>query len=191
MYAQHKKLFIMMNKALFLDRDGVINKDLNYVYKLEDLHFVPGIKQLIKRAYHSKYKIICISNQSGVGRNYFSLQDMNKFNQTINIYLENNNCPKIEAFYCAIGSPEDAKNNFREIGFFRKPFPGNFLIAKSDFNINLEKSIMVGDSWSDVVAANAAGVRNVYLYSKTSTIRQCNSCCIKINHLNQVKIGEQ
>ena len=77
-----------MKRALFLDRDGVINADLNYVHRLDDLHFIPGLFELLNRAMEKWSKITYTTNQSGVGRGYFSLQDLKKFNNLINYKLK-------------------------------------------------------------------------------------------------------
>lgn len=178
-----------LNRALFLDRDGVINEDLNYVYLLKDLSFVPGIFELLERASEKRLKIICITNQSGVGRGYYSFMDLKKFNNYINYTLSDYGHPKIDKFYCSIASPEQAKINFREFGFTRKPFPGSFLAAKAEFNLDLENSIMVCDRWGDMVAATAAGIRNAYLLGQNTQIQDEHcKCYTSITCLSQIKM---
>ena len=176
-------------KALFLDRDGVINKDINYAHRLEDLSFIPGILKLIERAECKGYHIICISNQSGVGRGYFSMDELEEFNLNINYKLSECGVANIEKFYCATATPIQAETEFRKYGFTRKPFPGNFLAARADFNLDLKNSIMVGDRLSDIVAATAAGVRNAYLLQSNEQEHGIYCGCYKkITSLSQVVI---
>ena len=156
----------MKNKALFLDRDGVINVDKNYVYKICDIEFIDGIFNLIQCANKLGYLVIVITNQSGIGRGFFSEEDLEKTNNWII-----NECKKKEALINAIyfcpthpikGLGEYKKNDNR-----RKPNPGMFLEAAKDHNVDLSNSIALGDKVTDMDAAYSSGIKHLFFLSNT------------------------
>lgn len=142
-------------KALFLDRDGTINLDHGYTFEHEKIEFIDGIFELCKNAQKQGYKIIVITNQSGVDRGYYTLEQMNSCNDFIKDEFKKQGI-EITDFYCCpyLEHPD------------RKPLPGMFLKAKDRYNIDMENSIAVGDKERDVEAALNAGVKNVYLFDK-------------------------
>jgi len=149
-----------VKKALFLDRDGVINIDHGYVSKPENFEFVDGILDFIKNAQKKGYLPIVVTNQSGIGRGYYSLEDFEKLTDWM---LEKMRQAGIEidrsqVFYCP-HPPEVGCN-------CRKPMPGMLLEAKEHFNIDMKNSWMIGDKQSDIEAAKNAGVGNTYLTEK-------------------------
>ena len=146
-----------MQKALFLDRDGTINVDYGYVYQIEKFQIIDGIFELCQKAQEKGYLIIVITNQSGIERNYYTLEDFkNLTNHMIKIFKEQN-IQIHDVFYCpSLNSPD------------RKPNPGMFLKAKEKYNIDMNASISVGDKTTDIQAAEKAGVgKNFLLIEKT------------------------
>ena len=142
-----------MNKALFLDRDGVINIDFVYVHKIEDFVITDFIIDFCKN-YQNEYLIIVISNQAGIGRGLFTENDLFVLDKYMkNLFLENG--IKITASYYCPHHPDDNCS-------CRKPKPGLILQAYKDFNIDLENSILVGDKMSDLEAGFNAGIKNLY-----------------------------
>lgn len=146
-----------MNKALFLDRDGVINKEKNYLYKIEDFEFIDGVFETCKYFQDKGYLIIVITNQAGIARGKYTEKDyqiltdwmMNEFKkQDINI-KKVYHCPHHPDFS---GECE-----------CRKPNPGMILQAQQEFDIDLSQSILVGDKNSDIEAGINAGVKMNYL----------------------------
>lgn len=126
-----------MEKAVFLDRDGTINYDNGYTYKIEDLKIYDDIIPLIKKYYDNNYLIIVISNQSGINRGFFTVNDMNEFNNEIKkIFLENGIEIK-EFFYCPHKPDEHCH--------CRKPETGMIEEAVKKYNIDLKNSIFIGD----------------------------------------------
>jgi D-glycero-D-manno-heptose 1,7-bisphosphate phosphatase len=146
-----------MKKALFLDRDGVINKDFGYVHKVEDLEYIDGIFDLCSKAISLGYIIIVITNQSGIARGIFSEKDFIFFMKKI---LNDFNAKGItikDFYYCPYHM--DAKiKKYKKDSYLRKPNPGMILDAVKKNHIDIKKSIMIGDKLSDMQAAIKAGI---------------------------------
>jgi D-glycero-D-manno-heptose 1,7-bisphosphate phosphatase len=143
-------------KVAFLDRDGVINKDTDYLYKIDDFEFthncVTGLKQLT----HNGYKLIVVTNQSGIGRGYYTEQDYQTLTEW---YLEEllKQDVSIQAVYHCPHSPEDNCD-------CRKPKAGLFFQALKQYpEIDVSQSLMIGDKLSDLQAANRADVQRLIL----------------------------
>jgi len=145
----------MKNKAVILDRDGVLNKDLGYVYKIEDFEIIVGAVQALKKIQKAGYKLIVITNQSGVGRGYYSLVEMEKFNSLLISELEKEGI-KIEKIYYCPHLPDDNCQ-------CRKPkvLLGNNAIK--DFNIDVLQSYGVGDKDSDTQFVKNLGIKTIVL----------------------------
>jgi D-glycero-D-manno-heptose 1,7-bisphosphate phosphatase len=148
------------NKAAFFDRDGTINVDTVHTYKTEELRFIAGVPELIRRCNDEDFLVIVITNQSGIARGLFTEADMLKFHEYMNRRLHNEYGAHIDAFYFCPHHPD-----FSGDCGCRKPKPGLIQQAIRDFNICVEQSVMFGDSDSDVKAATAAGVRAVLINS--------------------------
>lgn len=144
-------------RALFLDRDGVINIDHGYVHRPEDFEFVEGIFRLCQTASKLGYLIIVVTNQAGIGRGYYSEQQF----QTVSDWMCQqflNHGVSIERVYHCPFHPEHGIGEYRRESFFRKPNPGMILQAAKDYGLNLASCILVGDKASDVQAGKAAGI---------------------------------
>ncbi|WP_287954738.1 HAD family hydrolase [Acidiplasma sp.] len=126
-----------MKRAVFLDRDGTINYDKGYTYKLEDLKIYDDIIPILKKYYDNGYIIIVISNQSGINRGYFTVNDMKKFNEGIKrIFMEHGIV--ISDFYFCPHKPEENCE-------CRKPKTGMVEQAVKKYGIDLKNSIVIGD----------------------------------------------
>ncbi len=147
-----------MNKALFLDRDGVINIDSGYVYKIEDFIFCDGVFEALRHFQNLGYLIIIITNQSGIGRGYYKKEDfVNLTNYMLDEFKKKNIHVK-KVFFCP-HAPEEKCT-------CRKPKPKMILDAIKEFDIDTKNSIMVGDKLSDVEAGASAGVGKLFLIGK-------------------------
>lgn len=162
-------------KALFLDRDGVVNRDFSYVYELEKLEFMPNIFEIVKFFYDKGYLIFIITNQSGVGRGYFSEEQMNIFNNAI-IKEFSNHQINIAKIYACLHTPNDNCE-------CRKPKAGMIIKACKEFNIDLANSIFIGDKPSDMQAAFNANIKNRYLFSDNENYENAK----KISDLLDIK----
>ena len=148
----------MKNKAVFLDRDGTLNEDPGYLGNPEDLILFPDTGpslSLLKNKYH--FLLIVISNQSGIARGLISDDDVVSVNNELNRKLSEFNV-QIDAFYYCPFHPDF--NNEDEC-VCRKPSPKMIIDAASDFNIDLSKSYIIGDSELDILAGINAGVKTV------------------------------
>ena len=146
-----------MNRAAFFDRDGTINVDTGYLYEPEKLKFIPGVPELIKKYNDEGYLVIVITNQSGIARGMFTVEQMERFNKYMNQRLQNEYGAHIDAIYVCPHLPEITGECD-----CRKPKPGLFLRAIRDYNIDPAESVAYGDSERDRDAAITAGVRNNY-----------------------------
>ncbi len=138
-----------LTKALFLDRDGIININTHYPHIASELQFIEQIIPIAKHFSENGFKIIVTTNQSGIGRGYFKFNDYKECCERIDQFFEENNL-KIEDWYHSpfISSGIDGYN-FDSL--LRKPSPGMFLLAASKHHIDLESSLMIGDSLSDQI----------------------------------------
>lgn len=139
-------------KALFLDRDGVINVDRGYVYKREDFEFIPGIFDVCRAAKLLGYLIIVVTNQSGIERGYYTEQEFIALNDWMLGVFKDSGVDIDRVYYCPhLDSPD------------RKPRPGMIRRAAEEFDIDLSSSILIGDKNTDVQAGIAAGVGTNFL----------------------------
>ncbi len=146
------------NKALFLDRDGVINKNVGYVFSMKNFIWLKNVKKAIKYAYNKNYLIIVISNQSGVARGFYTENDVKKLHKEINKQLRKINCKIHDFFYCPY-HPKYGSKKYKKDSFLRKPNPGMILKAIKKWNIDKSKSIMIGDQKTDMIASKKAGLK--------------------------------
>ncbi|AKR43376.1 D-glycero-beta-D-manno-heptose 1,7-bisphosphate 7-phosphatase [Methylophilus sp. TWE2] len=153
-----------MNKALFLDRDGVINIDKGYVHKPEDCEFVDGIFELVKRANDLNYKVIIVTNQAGIARGYYTEDQFKSFSEWMQQKFQERNS-KIDHIYYCPHHPESGLGKYLARCECRKPRPGMFMQAKIDFNLEMESSLMIGDNITDLQAAKSASVGELYLFN--------------------------
>ena len=148
----------LKNKALFLDRDGVINKNFGYVFSAKNFVWLKNVKMAIKYAYIKKYLIIVVTNQSGVARGYYSENDIRKLHSEINKQLKTINCKIHDFFYCPY-HPKHGNKKYKKDSFLRKPNPGMILKAANKWNIDLSKSLMIGDKKIDMIAAKRSNLK--------------------------------
>jgi len=155
----------MPNKALFLDRDGVVNKDSHFVIRKEDFIWTEGIFEICRHFLSKNYLIIIITNQSGIARNYFSEDDLLGLHEYMVSVLNGENIKITDIYYCS--SIDDNHPN-------RKPNPGMFLKAMEKYSIDMFSSVSIGDKERDIIAARKAGVGTNILFTK-NTITQTSA----------------
>jgi len=145
--------------ALFLDRDGVVNIEKNYLHKIEDFEFIDDIFALCKKYQDLGYQIIVVTNQSGIARGYYSEEDFERLTRWMVDVFDREDI-HIRAVYHCPHHP-DISGACR----CRKPEPGMLLEAAEKYNIDLKNSLLVGDSERDITAAHRAGLKETYLFS--------------------------
>jgi len=150
-----------MNKAVFLDRDGVINKERkDYVKTINELEIFPNISKCIKELKKNNYLVIVITNQSAINRGLTNLQKINDIHNKIQTFLETFNT-KIDAFYICPHRPD-------ENCLCRKPHSQMIIQASNDFDIDLQSSWMIGDNDSDILAGKNAGCKNIKIENNSN-----------------------
>jgi len=145
----------MAIKTIFLDRDGVINKEVNYLFKIDDFHFIDGIFEACQIFNKLGYKIIIITNQSGISRGFYNESDFNILSKWMISEFERHNVKILDIFYCP--------HSFDSKCGCRKPKPGMFFKAKEKHSINMQNSWMIGDKETDIDAARSSGINNTIL----------------------------
>ena len=140
------------SRAFFFDRDGVINADHGYVFRIGDFHFMEGIFPVLRHLSAKGYLLIVVTNQSGIGRGYYTENDFDTLTAWMNQQLVDEGVELAAVYHCP-HSPDAGCG-------CRKPEPGMFLLAEKEHNLDLSLSWMMGDKVSDMQAAEAAGIEN-------------------------------
>lgn len=153
-------------RALFLDRDGVINHEVGYLHRFEDVRWMEGIFALCRAAKALRYRLIVVTNQSGIARGLYTTQD---FEQLMHWMRAEFRCQgaELDAVYYCPYHPKHGIGKWRREHEDRKPGPGMLLRAAHDLGLDLRASLLIGDRCSDVAAANAAGLRQAFLLRGT------------------------
>ena len=177
---------ILGRRALFLDRDGVINVDHGYVSRQEDFHFVDGIFELCRAAKRHGYLIIVITNQAGIGRGYYTEEAFWTLTDWMCGVFRAEGADIDKVYFCPT-HPEHGIGKFRVESDFRKPGPGMLLQAADDFRLDLPGSLLVGDKESDIQAGIAAGVgRNVLFRPEAPFAGAETSADAEVGNLTEV-----
>lgn len=155
-----------LRPALFLDRDGVVNRDEGYVSRPAQVRFVPGVFDLCRVAKSRQYKIIVVTNQSGIARGLYSEEDFHLLMQWIAERFAREHA-SIDAYYYCPHHPDGGVERYRKDCPDRKPNPGMFLHAAQDHEIDMHRSVLVGDRCSDILAGAAAGIGQLVLLADT------------------------
>ena len=147
--------------TLFLDRDGVLNVDHGYVHRWEDFDWIPGAQAAVRRFNAAGWLVIVVTNQSGIGRGYYTEDEMHALHERMQAALAEAGA-RIDAFYYCPQHPEAAQEAYRHPDPpDRKPNPGMLLKALAEWPVDRERSVMVGDKPADLEAAMRAGVRGL------------------------------
>lgn len=174
-----------VSPALFLDRDGVINHEVGYLHRAQDVTWVEGIFSLARTAIRLGYKLVVVTNQSGIARGYYTMADFQSLMDWMRAEFAAQQAP-LDAVYLCPYHPEHGVGEYRREHIDRKPGPGMLLRAARDLSLDLKQSVMVGDRCSDIAAANAAGLRQAFLISGTET-RLCPGHAISLDALSEVE----
>lgn len=149
-------------KAVFFDRDGVLNVDKDYLHTIEDFEWIDGAKESIVFLTKNNYTVFVVTNQSGIARGFYTVDDMNKLHEFMAAEIKQAG-GNIEKFYFCPHLPGGKVKEFAIECDCRKPKPGLLLQALREYAIDKERSFLIGDKPRDVESAAAAGIKG-YLY---------------------------
>lgn len=144
-------------KAAFIDRDGVINEERNYVHRIEDFVLLPGVVEGLKLLHNEGYRLIMVTNQAGIARGYYSQAAMERLHDHLAAELAKRGV-MFDAIYFCPHHPQGSVAGLAVECNCRKPAPGMLLQATKDFDLDLAASVLIGDKLSDVMAGKNAGV---------------------------------
>lgn len=156
----------MSERALFLDRDGVVNVEIGYLHRAEEVRFVEGIFSLCRTAMRLGYRLIVVTNQAGIARGYYTEADFEMLMVWMREALRAEGVELDAVYYCPF-HPEHGIGEYRREHEDRKPSPGMLRRGAREFGVELAESVMVGDRCSDIAAANAAGLRQAFFIRGT------------------------
>ncbi|MFX1316551.1 MAG: D-glycero-beta-D-manno-heptose 1,7-bisphosphate 7-phosphatase [Promethearchaeota archaeon] len=143
------------NRAIFLDRDGVINKEVNYLSTPNRFEFIPGSIEALKILKQKGFLLIVITNQAGIARGLFSEETLNQIHKKMKRILKQNGVYLDDLFYC----PHHP--DFTGVCDCRKPNPGMILEAQKKYNIDLQASFMVGDTLIDIETGKLVNCKTI------------------------------
>jgi D-glycero-D-manno-heptose 1,7-bisphosphate phosphatase len=158
----------MRERALFLDRDGVVNEEVGYLHRVDEVRFVDGIFSLCRTAMGLGYKLIVVTNQAGIARGYYSEEDFYAVMEWMRDALRAEGVELDAVYHCPF-HPEHGVGRYKREHEDRKPGTGMLRRGAAELGVSLAESVMVGDRCSDVAAANAAGLRQAFLMAGTES----------------------
>ena len=170
-----------MNKALFLDRDGIVNVDNEHLYRIEDVEFIPGIFDLCRCFQDKCYLIFIITNQAGIPKGLYTEQDFAHLMKWIIQQFKDEGVEISKVYHCS------HHPDFTGSCKCRKPEPGMFLEAKVEFDLDMEHSINLGDKASDIEAGRSAGIKQNVLLRNNLYSGGEDACDSIINKLEELK----
>lgn len=147
----------LLRPAAFIDRDGVINEERNYVHRVDDFVFLPGVIEGLRRFQSMGYVLVVVTNQAGIARGLYSEADFDRLNDYMLLELRTLGIKISGVYHC----PHHPHGSVKELAVnceCRKPRPGMLLAAARDLGLSLERSVLVGDKHSDIEAGQSAGV---------------------------------
>lgn len=145
---------------MFLDRDGTINVEKEYLYKVKDFEFIPGAPEAIRKLKAAGFLVIVVTNQSGVARGYYGLDDVARLHEHMSAELAKHGA-SVDAFYVCPHHPDARVAELRIECDCRKGAPGMLLRAAAEHGIDLGRSYMVGDKLADIEAGEGAGCSTI------------------------------
>ena len=160
-----------MTRAVFLDRDGTINVEKNYLWRCNDFEFLPGVPQALRRLQDAGFLLVVVTNQSGVARGYYEMADVSRLHDYMIRRLSDFTVTLAGIYVCPHHPDGVPGNPFATECHCRKGEPGMLLQAAEDLGIDLSQSYMIGDKLSDIEAGYRAGCLPVLVASGNDTNR--------------------
>ncbi len=162
--------------AVFLDRDGTINVEKNYLYKVEDVEFIDGVLEALRKLSDAGFLLVIITNQSGIARGYYTEEDYETLNSWLLRTFDENGINIAASYFCP-HLPDAAVEKYRTTCTCRKPGTGLFEQAVKDFDIDLKKSFAIGDKIRDLAICEKSDCKGFLIgrNEKTEIIEKvCN-----------------
>jgi D-glycero-D-manno-heptose 1,7-bisphosphate phosphatase len=175
----------MKQRALFLDRDGVINHEVGYLHRVEEVRFVDGIFSLCRTAAALGYRLIVVTNQAGIARGFYSEADFDLLMAWMKDAFHAEGVELDAVYHCPF-HPEHGIGKYKQEHEDRKPGTGMLRRGVREFGVELQASVMVGDRCTDIAAANAAGLRQAFLIRGTE-LGECGGQYIGVARLSEVE----
>lgn len=160
-------------RAVFLDRDGTINEEREYLHRVEEFAFIPGVPEAIRDLRRAGFLVIVVTNQSGIGRGYYDEAALARLHAHMDSELAREGAA-VDAYYFCPHHPKHGVGDYRRECDCRKPLPGMLLAAAREWHVDLDASYLVGDKLADVEAAQAAGCRPILVrtgYGATEALK--------------------
>lgn len=176
-----------MSKAVFLDRDGVINKDFGYVHQIQKVEFLPGIFDFVARAKNAGFLVIIVTNQAGIGRGYYSEKQFHTLMRWITECFAEQGGRIDDYFFCP-HHPEARNDRYRKNCEWRKPSPGMLKAAIDKYEINVGKSLMIGDRITDMQAAHAVNIPVRYILSPKGHVEVLRDMARVISSFEEINL---
>lgn len=147
-----------MNKAVFLDRDGTINVEKNYLYRIEDFEFIPGVIEGLRRLQEAGFLLFILTNQSGIARGYYQESEFLRLNEWMLSTLHGQGVDITRVYYCP-HLPDAVVPQYRKRCRCRKPGLGMFRKAVREYDLDLSQSFAIGDKLRDLSICNHSACR--------------------------------
>ena len=174
-----------MERGLFLDRDGVINVEIGYLSRVEDVRFVEGIFSLCRTAVGLGYRLIVVTNQAGIARGLYTEADYQTLMEWMRGEFRREGVELDAVYHCPF-HPEHGVGEYKREHEDRKPGTGMLRRGAREFGVELSKSVLVGDRCSDIAAANAAGLQKTFLVRGTEAA-ECGGDYVLVDSLTEVE----
>lgn len=175
----------MNQPALFLDRDGVVNQEVGWLIRREDVAWVPGIFALCRTAKELGYKLVIVTNQAGIARGYYTEEQYHELMQWMRAEFHLEGIQLDGVYHCPY-HPVHGIGEWKRDHEDRKPGAGMLRRAARDLQVDLPRSVMVGDRCTDVGAANAGGLRQAFLIQGTED-DACTGVYASVRSLSEVE----
>ncbi len=159
----------MKQRAIFLDRDGTLNRDVPYAHRIEDLQLLDHVAAGLAWMAAMGFELVIVTNQAGIARGYFSEDDMHAFHRALCERLEAERIGIAAIYYCPF-HPSEGIGPYRRASPLRKPRPGMILQAAAQHDLDLSASFTIGDNESDILAGQAAGCRTILVRSGADNV---------------------
>jgi D-glycero-D-manno-heptose 1,7-bisphosphate phosphatase len=175
------------SRGLFLDRDGVINVNHGYVHSVRNFEFIDGIFDIVRAAQANDFKIVVITNQSGIGRGLYSEEQFYQLTSWMCKEFLNAGAP-IDKVYFSPFHPTEGLGRYRKDDFSRKPNPGMIFQAQQELCLDLDNSILIGDKSSDIQAGIEAGIGLNILFAQECQSEVIYQKCHVIKSLSEIAL---